>query len=135
MSFVRMLTWNEQSIDLPTWTQVVGALLDLKGFEEAALLLAGDDGDSYTVVHFFAGYGFFVSTAGIGDEDGFGLLDENHGDEVVGLWCSGDFRRAPRNRLVSDRLLLRVLRTFYDSGYREHSAHWVVEENQVVYEI
>jgi hypothetical protein len=122
-----MIRINVNGITL-TWEEVQSRLLGLRDGESISL---DADDESWLIVLRISEFGYLVTGCGIGERDYFTLIERSLGDEPVSAFDGGDTRIFVRYAFVSESVLLRVARTYFQTGERDRGYEWVLDGDAI----
>ena len=112
----------------PTWEETHRLLLQLQDKPATQVSLEVDD-DICFVVEFVEGFGYYMIGCGTSDRDYFNLIESRLGDDITEARLAHELMSFPRYTLVSEDILLRATKTFFESGVRDPSCEWVLERD------
>jgi hypothetical protein len=112
----------------PPWEVARARLLSMQ--HEDGLCMDVDC-DTWLIIYFFSGLGYFVTVCALGDRDYFNLIDRSLGDEPVTVFLGGDTNTCPRYAFVSAELVLKAGETFYRTAERDLECEWVPDKDAI----
>jgi hypothetical protein len=89
------------------------------------------DDDTFFVVEYVEGFGYYMSGCVWSDRGCFNLIESRLGDEITEGYLAHELNSFPRYALVSQETLLRAARTFYETGQRDPGCEWVPERDAI----
>jgi hypothetical protein len=110
----------------PTWEETQLLLLALPDRPSTQVILAVDN-DTWFVVEYVQGAGYFMTGCGPTDREYFNLVDLGLGDGITPGVLAHEDNLFPRYALVGPDLLLRAVRTFFETGQRDPTCDWLPE--------
>ena len=128
MDFYRSLAVGDQDIPYPGWKTVERYLLNPQSWPSDELSLHAGDEETWLIVIHVAQTGFVVYGLGLHDKDYYFLSDPDLDEEMMEYHYAGEPAWLPRFAFVNEALMLRAMRSFYETGKRDETFYWWRED-------
>ncbi|MBP3956074.1 hypothetical protein J8F10_12350 [Gemmata sp. G18] len=112
----------------PSWAETERLLLELQHRPATQVSLEADS-NAFFVIEYVQGLGYYMSGCAPSDRDYFNLIESRLGDEAVEGRLVHEQYFFARYALVSQDVVLRAAKRFFEHGDRDPGCEWVPERD------
>lgn len=118
--------WRVNNNRSPSWDETERLLLELQ-HKPATQVSLETDSNSFLVIEYVQGLGYYASGCAHGDRNYFNLIESRLGDEAVEGYLVHQRHLFARYALVGQEAVLRAAKRFFEHGDRDPGCEWVLE--------